>query len=110
MVYVEWAICSAAAGCHPSYGVGNVEPRWGIRMYPNLAPLAQLTQLDGEVVAKDTDLVAICANRPTEDGVCEEARKDGSCALEGRDVRRCILTPSDRHAMLERLVADGAPR
>ena len=110
LVYAEWAIFYAYAGCHPSYAAGTIEPRWGVRMYPNLAPLPQLTQLDGDMVAVGKDVVAICAARPTEDFVCEEARKGRSCMAEGKDTRRCILTPSDRKAMLQHLIDSGAPR
>ena len=99
-VYFDAAIFGAYAGCHPSYAAGGVDVQWGIKFYPHLAPLQQLEELGQELVPPDRDLVAICARPPSSDPLCAEAERRGRCGAQGTEMRRCILTPAERQAVL----------
>ncbi len=98
--YFDAAIFGAYAGCHPSYAAGGVDVEWGIKFYPHLPPLQQLEELGQELVPPDRDLVAICARPPSSDRLCIEAERRGRCGPQGTEMRRCVLTPAERQAVL----------
>ena len=103
LAYFEETVFGAYAGCHPSYAAGRMDEQWGIKILPDLWPQPQLTTLDSQMVGPNDDLMAICPRHHTEDLVCVEAERTGSCVDKGRDMRRCVLTPSDRKRLLEAL-------
>src|SRR4029079_13029441 len=101
--YGEASVFYAYTGCRPSFVAGmRRTPYWARKEYPKLGP-AVFQQLDGELLAADAAVDAICPTgrqRHDMDAVCSYAVAHAKCAPEGSDFVRCPLTPADRHVIL----------
>jgi hypothetical protein len=103
VTYVEASVFYAYTGCRPSFVAGmRRTPYWARKEYPKLGPPG-FQQLDGELLAADVAVDAICPagrQRHDMDAVCSYAVAHAKCAPDGSDFVRCPLKPADRRAIL----------
>jgi hypothetical protein len=99
--YIESSDYYEVMSCRPNYSFGRYSGSWQVRMEPWVEPLPQLKALDENVVARDEDLHAICGKEGVPDPVCARAMRS-RCGAYGESYLRCMLTPSDRDALLGR--------
>ena len=104
VTYVEASVFYAHTGCSRQLARPGMRrtPYWSRKEYPRLGP-AGFQQLDGEMLAADAAVDAICPagrQRHDMDAVCSYAVAHAKCAAEGSDFVRCPLTPADRRAIL----------
>jgi hypothetical protein len=102
LVYVESSVLYSYTGCRPTFVAGKRGSPFAMKLRPTPG-LAGFQQLNGEMLAPDAPIDAICptGRQPADvDPVCQYALTRIQCLPEGAAFQRCPLTPADRQAIV----------